>query len=1022
MMKKQPWPEQAAGASFGAGDSGQLHGKPRMIILRYIALGAVFIVIAPFQVFYATHVIQTHLSLLSHVHHPFNYDVNQAITHTGPEAKAAGLKRGDVIDQVAGKRFVGASVLETILDQARPDDKLEIDVIHEDGSRSTVVIKLRGTQASDHFMVPILIEVVLPAFCSLLALWVVVMRINDARAWLLLALLISFSFIDVESGWDGPARTAALIYETVVPESFGIWLILFGIHFPESVHWKNKYRWLPWIPIAAIAVNAVLDGIAVFAEETRFQFAVTIRRSYGQLQNSINLLTLFALCVCVFTLALKLKQTPRGTDAYRRLRITIAGTIVGLGPTFTLVVIAILLKKSTFQSVPVWVAVPVILLLAVFPCAVAYVIVVHRALEVRGIVRHGFKYLLGKRGSAVRVSVLALAIMSVLYFAGLMPLKTLVMAIVLLLLMQPRFLSRVNIWVDKRFFRADYDSEQILLHVLDGTRGLRQTKPLLETLSERLAVALDIDCLAVLLHGSNGFCVAHWIGSSPLDSVCFADNSKILEILQGEAQPFLIYFDDRNAIVHSLPESEQAKLRFIRSQVLVPLKASEKLVGVISLGPKHSDRPYTTFELRLLHALSAEASLAIENGRLVAQLTAEIHEREQKNAEKAAAERANQTKSEFIANMSHELRTPLNAIIGYSEMLREQAEEIHADDMISDLDKIHRAGKHLLGLINSILDFAKIESGRMELFLETFPIEKVVVDALSIVSPMIAKHGNVCQLEFESDLGAMEGDITKVRQVLFNLISNAAKFTRDGTITVRVKTHRIDDVGWVHFQIRDTGIGLSAEQLSKLFVPFQQADSSVTRRYGGTGLGLAISRQFCQMMGGDIVVESTPGAGSLFTVALPIAISYYKKELDKMQPTSIQFNSDNPQTLLVVDDDPIMHDLIGRFLARMPIRLASAYSAEEGLRKARELRPSAVTLDVIMPGMDGWSLLRELKQDPDLAAIPVIMMSIIDDRKLAFALGANDYLLKPVVRSELVAVISKSINSTVGVNTAVSSA
>lgn len=1022
MMNQGHVSNQSVRKGFSCSENEDVRRQRRMMILGYIALGAILSVTVPFQIFYATHVIQIHLALVPHVHSPFSYDTNQRITNLGPEAQAAGLKKGDVIAEVAGKRFVGASGLESIIDKARPGNILEISVIHKDGNRSAVYIKLRGILVSDHFMVPILIEVLLPAFCSFLAFWIVVTRINDARAWLLLALLTSFSLIVVESGWDGPARTAALIYETVVPETFGIWLILLGIRFPESANWSSRYRWLPWIPISAIAVNAVLDGIAVFAEETRFQFAVSIRRSYGQLQNSINLLTLLALCICVFMLALKLKQTRPSSDAYRRLRLTFVGTIVGLGPTFTLVVIAIALKKSTFQSVPIGVSVGCILLLAVFPCALAYVIVVHRALEVRGIVRHGFKYLLGRRGAALRISVLALTMIGVLYFAGLIPLKALVIITALLALVHPRLLLKASNWIDRRFFRADYDSEQILLHVLDGTRGLRQTRPLLETLGERLAVALDIDCLAVLLHGSNGFCVEHWIGGSPLDSVCFAEDSKLLELLNNGNQPLLIYFDDRNTIIRSLPESEQRKLSFLRSQVLIPLKASGKLLGVISLGPKVSDKPYTSFELRLLHALSAEASLAIENGQLVEQLTAEIHEREQQNAEKLAAERANQTKSEFIANMSHELRTPLNAIIGYSEMLREEAEEIDADDMISDLDKIHSAGKHLLGLINSILDFAKIESQRMELFLETFAIEKVVVDALSIVSPTIAKNGNVCQLEFESDLGAMEADITKVRQVLFNLISNAAKFTRHGTITVRVKTHRIDDVGWVQFQVRDTGIGLSAEQLSRLFVPFQQADSSVTRKYGGTGLGLAISRQFCQMMGGDITVESTPGEGSLFTVALPIAISYYKKELAKMEPIAFHSTMNKPQTLLVVDDDPVIHDLVGRFLARVPIRLASAYSAEEGLRKARELRPSAVTLDVIMPGMDGWSLLREFKQDPDLATIPVIMMSIINDPKLAFSLGANDYLLKPVIRSELLAVVSRSIHPPISINTAVSSA
>jgi CheY-like chemotaxis protein len=329
---------------------------------------------------------------------------------------------------------------------------------------------------------------------------------------------------------------------------------------------------------------------------------------------------------------------------------------------------------------------------------------------------------------------------------------------------------------------------------------------------------------------------------------------------------------------------------------------------------------------------------------------------------------------------------------------------------VPDLAKIHTAGKHLLGLINSILDIAKIESGRMELFLETCAVEILVREVLSIASPLIAKNGNAHKLNLGCGLGAMQTDVTKLRQVLFNLISNAAKFTHQGTIEVNVEGYQKHNFEWIKFEIRDTGIGMSTDQLSKLFVPFRQADGSVTRKYGGTGLGLAISRQFCQMMCGDIVVRSKPGAGSSFIVTLPVSISEYKKELSKMQTQTRPPVLHAPSTLLVVDDDPVMHDLIGRFLAHEPVTMESAYNGEEGLRKVRDLRPSAVTLDVIMPGMDGWMCLRELKKDPELAGIPVIMMSIIDDRNFAFSMGADAYLLKPVTRSELLAALLQSIN------------
>jgi signal transduction histidine kinase/CheY-like chemotaxis protein len=365
---------------------------------------------------------------------------------------------------------------------------------------------------------------------------------------------------------------------------------------------------------------------------------------------------------------------------------------------------------------------------------------------------------------------------------------------------------------------------------------------------------------------------------------------------------------------------------------------------------------------------------------------------------------ANRAKSAFLANMSHELRTPLNAVIGYSELIQEECEDTGQDEFIPDLKKIQAAAKHLLALINDILDLSKIEAGKMDLYLETFAAETMIQDVLSTVTPLIDKNNNTLQVNIQPDLGAMRADLTKVRQVLFNLLSNASKFTKTGQITFDAFRETISSVEWMTFSVTDSGIGMTAEQLGKLFKDFSQADSSTTRKYGGTGLGLSISKRFCQMMNGDIQVESEPGKGSVFTVRLPSVVS-------KPQPlpiTEIKAAAAAKGSLvLVIDDDPTVHELMSRSLMRDGFRIEFASSGEEGLRKARELQPDAITLDVMMPRMDGWAVLSTLKADPTTTHIPVVMVTMVSDQGLGYALGASDYLTKPIQKDKLLSVLKK---------------
>jgi PAS domain S-box-containing protein len=376
-------------------------------------------------------------------------------------------------------------------------------------------------------------------------------------------------------------------------------------------------------------------------------------------------------------------------------------------------------------------------------------------------------------------------------------------------------------------------------------------------------------------------------------------------------------------------------------------------------------------------------------------------------AAKEASEIANKAKSQFLANMSHELRTPLNAIIGYSEMLEDQVTDLELADLAPDLDKIRTAGKHLLALINDILDLSKIEAGKMDLYLETFDVAQMANDVATTIRPLVDKKGNTLELRMPPGLPAMHSDLTKVRQSLFNLLSNASKFTENGKVTLEVEQEEREGQPWIAMRVTDTGIGMNEEQVAKLFEPFTQADRSTTRRFGGTGLGLAITRRFCRMMGGDVTVGSEPGKGSTFTIVLPVNVGQVRPPEPAAVPRLPLPAGRASGTVLVIDDDPAARELMQRFLTREGFRAVTVDNGEDGLRLAKEVKPNVITLDVMMPRMDGWAVLQSLKGDPDTRDVPVIMVTIVDDRNLGYTLGAAEYMTKPIDREHLGAIMQR---------------
>lgn len=449
------------------------------------------------------------------------------------------------------------------------------------------------------------------------------------------------------------------------------------------------------------------------------------------------------------------------------------------------------------------------------------------------------------------------------------------------------------------------------------------------------------------------------------------------------------------AAIHPDDRAETARTWRIAAAEGTPYEIEHRL--------RRRDGPYVEMQVRAAPVRSADGEI-IEWVGVHTEISARKANERALAAAKDKAEEAALAKSQFIANMSHELRTPLSAVIGYAEMLEEDAEEVEPDALRSDLAKITANARHLLDLINAVLDLSKIEAGRDELYIEEVDVDALVRTVGDTAEALVSNNRNRLAIDVPEPIGHICSDLVKLRQCLFNLVSNAAKFTENGTITLAATRSGER----VTFTVTDTGIGMTPDQIAKLFERFVQADNSVTRKYGGSGLGLAITRAFAERLGGEVSVESEPGVGSTFR--LEVAADLHAPAEPVLPEPEPEEAINRAAPILVIDDEKPMRELLERFLHREGLEVVTAADGAAGIEAARRRRPAAIMLDVMMPRMDGWAVLGALKADPALADVPVVMVTVSPERGLSLSMGAVDHLPKPVDWKRLKALLDRYRN------------
>ena len=967
-------------------------GKIRPFLRVYTVLWAMGIIVLGAQVRYLVGLSNFICDHSTYIEVPFEVDAECRVLRTSQTYAADGVSFGDRVFLGSPQQACDANTWRNLFALKRPGDEL-VFVAQEKGQaqqRHKVVLRSSRnspTNASD-WLLAALIFVVAPV--GVLILFVVVLRIRPDPAGLALGLLlIVFSQLFDQPDVDVRLPVLVLAIRMFVRRLLPFALICFTISFPRPPRW-GRTKWLMLrLALLGVITNAVIitflsvgwhDGRLTKPRHLITDQAATTTQS---------VVLVIAIVLLTVQLLIRVFAT-QDSDTRRRFRVLLVGTTLCCGPTVTLNVIAAFRHTDPVADLNTKAVLLSVVALDCLPFLLAYVVMIRRALPLRVLLLEIIRTMteaptleLTRLSGVVACFAYVFAISSHLTTTRALSL-TAILGMSAELCLNKLFIK----WLSRYFNEAPTSPNTNGLLI---SRGPERLPDLLNTLAAEIRNTFGSRTAHIATVSSF---VPMAVSGDSACSVIIADTI-LTNSLEEESFPVQVHWDNPNGWMRFVGSSSREYCEVNRIAVLAPILQHHKLIAVALLGVKYSDEPYLRAELRQIGQICEHAALRLENARLLSNLELGIAEREKQNAERELLRQASKAKSDFLAHMSHELRTPLNAIIGYSEILLENPELDPQGSIAVDLGRIRGAGRHLLALIDSILDISKIEAGKVELYLESVSLAKILTEVESMSTTLVVKNNNRLSIDKPDLAMLITTDIVKVRQVLFNLISNAAKFTKHGSIHVRPT----ESARAIALSVSDTGIGMTPSEVEKLFTPFAQANPTISAQFGGTGLGLSISRQYCRLLGGDLQCTSVAGVGTTFLVTLPkYSVTGVPKQDDTDAATTAPEHSETTVwgniNILLVGGDPTTEEMVRRALFGIPHTLSVTLRGEDAVEWVRRVKPAVVVLDLLMEGVGGPEVLRRLKVNSETTEIPRILLSTIDSLKPQ--LSQEDYLIKPL--------------------------